>query len=580
MSNLPELLKIPIVARELALLVSGNMQDYLMVGDEPKYIPVYLLTELRNASYDIISFAKGAPPNIHGLKQMPVERQKALVASLQKAGLHPLPDGGELEEPQKLRSFLNKLRRWLLTPASDFRRLLHIDYIEHLTGNGQAGMETPEEIILLEFLHSLAISPALKKSGNVVLLYLYDGDVPPKLQDYYQIEVPYPAAKQTEMFIQYLLKRDGYAKLASELTIERLAELVKGLPLKSTERMFRHAAARSEQITQSMAVHEKGKIIIKISENTLSMVESGELVSFDDVIGMRVVKRVLAQLADLLYSGRPAARGLMLVGPPGTCKTVLVYLTAQRAQMNCLKFEQIKDALVGRSEYLVRKALSLIIASAPTMVLLDEIDKMIPGQQQGVADGGVSSDQLAQFLQFMARDDLRHKRVVFCATSNSPQNLSTALQDRFTILPVLGVIPDEIPELLDSYVKRLNAKKIDDDRTLLRRAGEILYTAGASARQMLDVIQHCVNFKGRELSCADIVEGCQDFSGQTDPAGVSAAILQSIAMCSFRSWYAWADNPDYPLPACLQGVVDVKNNTVDHAKLNQRLQEVMPYAQL
>jgi hypothetical protein len=578
MSLLPKILSEPLLAGERALILTGNLNDYRMVDGELVYQPSYYLGALHNAGHIVITFAKSMPPKIYRHNDLAPEVKREVEAVLKHLDLFPLPKGAELDEPEKLRAFLSKLRRLLLTAHEKLAFVLHLDYLEHFTGQENFGQQ--DHIIMSEFLHSLSISPALRKTGrNAVVAYLYDGDAPAKLKDFYLIELPFPDHAQTEAFLQYVASRPDYGELAGDLRT-RMASIVRGLPLKSSERMFRHAKALARPLEVSAVVKAKGESIVKTSEGTLHLEEPGELSSFDQVVGMRVVKQVLTLLADLLRQGRPTGRGLCLVGPPGTCKSVMITLLALSAGYNCLKLAQVKDALVGRSEYLIRLAISLIVACAPAILFMDEIDKAVPTQNQGVSDGGVSSDQLAQLQEFLARDDLRHKGVFVVSTSNAPQHLGTALQDRFTFLPVLGVIPGEIPELLRSFVPRLKGKLIDSDEGLLLQAGETLYAQGASPRQMLDVVQHSLNLNGQEIRCRDLIAAAEDFAGQTDPAGVQAAILQSVRMCTFKSWLPWAGDPNYPLPPCLEGIVDVTSNTVDYDKLDEKLAELLPYAQL
>ena len=582
MAELPKILAEPLAAGERTLVLTGNLNDFEMVNHELVYRPSYYLSSLHSASYIILSFAKATPPKIYRFDEIGAERKRVVETYLKQLELYPLPRGAELDDPDKLRIFLSKLRRLLLASHPELSFVLHLDYLEHLCGGQQTGMDSPDQVVMIEFLHSLSISPALRKAGqNLIMAYLYDGQLPVKLKDFFEIELPFPDHEQTADFIDYVTSRDGYAKLAPDLSDERVRALVRGLPLKSSERMFRHAFAQGRPLEGAAVIKQKGESTIKISENTLSPMEAGDLTSFEQIHGMRVATGVLAMYADRLKSGRPPGRSIALIGPPGTCKTLMIYLTAVRAGgYNCLKFEVIKDPLVGESERKVRKACSLAIASAPVILGIDEIDKALPSNQNGTLDGGVSSDQLAQLQYFLARPDLPKLGVFIIATSNAPQNLSTAIQDRFLFLPVLGCDLSEIPGLLRSFVQRLDAKIVDDDQKLLLAASESLYARSVRPRQMFEVVRHCVNMNGPKLKCADIAVMADDYSGQTDPLGVQAAILQSVRMCSFRSWLPWAGNPNYHLPSFLQDIVDLKHNLVDHERLNRKLTELSPYANL
>lgn len=579
MDNLPEILAEPRRALENCLIVHGNLNDFEMVDNELRYRPAYYLNAIFRAGDVILSLSKSMEPKIYRFDDFPEETKKIIEAHLRRFKLFPLPQDTDLDDPQKLRIFLTKLRRVLLEAHPDLSFWLHLGYGENLYGN-QPGMEAPEQLIMLEFLHSM-LSPAFRKAkGNMILIYHYDGAIPEKLKHYQQIEIPFPDKTQTRALIDFVSKRKEYAALAPDLSRERLGAIVPGLPLRTTERMFRLAAAQGKALGLAAVIKEKRESTIRESENILAPMDGGELTSFDQVIGVPVPKGVLARFADSMKAGRVPSKPICLVGPAGTCKTLLIYLCSVRASANCMTFELTKGGIIGDSERRIRKGEKLAIAAAPTVLGFDEIDKVVPNNQDGSLDGNVSNDQLARLQFFLAREDLPELGVFVMATSNRPNALGTALQDRFLYLPVLGPTPNEIPELLRSFVQRRKAKIVDDNEGLLLEAGELFYQRSTSPRQMYSVIREIVSLNGPELTCKDIAAGADDYIGETDPLGTQLAILQSVSKCSFRSWLPWAGNQKYPLPSFLKDFVDLENNMVDKIALNKKIQELSPFANL
>ena len=128
----------------------------------------------------------------------------------------------------------------------------------------------------------------------------------------------------------------------------------------------------------------------------------------DAVGGLDLLKGWLAQRRTA-YSpearayGLPLPKGILLVGPPGTGKTMTARAVATAWGVPLLKFDlgALKSKFVGDSEQNIRRAFKVIEAIGRCVVLIDEIEKALAGATQGGADGGVSADALGSVLGWM-----------------------------------------------------------------------------------------------------------------------------------------------------------------------------------
>ena len=115
--------------------------------------------------------------------------------------------------------------------------------------------------------------------------------------------------------------------------------------------------------------------------------------------------------------GLPAPKGALLVGIPGTGKSLTAKAIATAWSVPLLKVDlgALKSKFVGDSEANLRKVFKLIEAIGRCVVWFDEIEKALQGATSGSADGGVSSDALGAVLNWMQE---RQGEAFVIATAN------------------------------------------------------------------------------------------------------------------------------------------------------------------
>lgn len=139
-----------------------------------------------------------------------------------------------------------------------------------------------------------------------------------------------------------------------------------------------------------------------------------------------LVRRKVAFSADAREYGLPSPRGLFLVGPPGTGKSLVSKCVAAAWGLPLVTMDlgAMQSKYVGESQTNLRQTLSLLEAVAPCVVRVDEIEKALAGASGPAGDGGVASDALGTLLAWMQE---RKAPVFVIATANDVRALPPEL---------------------------------------------------------------------------------------------------------------------------------------------------------
>lgn len=165
-------------------------------------------------------------------------------------------------------------------------------------------------------------------------------------------------------------------------------------------------------------------------------------------------KRALCFSQDAREFGIEAPKGIALIGPPGTGKSLCAKATANLLGLPLIKFDvsRIFQSLVGQSEERVRSALKMLEAMAPCVVMLDEVDKAFQTGSGG--DSGVSQRVLGLILTFLQENE---KPIFWVASANRVDNLPSEFLRRGRLDEVFSVsIPDEAERM---EVLRIHLRK-------------------------------------------------------------------------------------------------------------------------
>ncbi|MFA6906857.1 MAG: AAA family ATPase, partial [Sphaerochaeta sp.] len=177
-------------------------------------------------------------------------------------------------------------------------------------------------------------------------------------------------------------------------------------------------------------------------------------------------RREKAFTQDARDFGLEVPRGILLLGLPGTGKSLAAKAVANAWQLPLLRLDMGKvfGGIVGQSEENMRSALLTAETLAPCILWIDEIEKGMAGiQSSGSTDGGTTSRVVGTFLTWMQE---KKKPVFVVATANNIAQLPPELLRKGRVDEIFFVdLPDaeERKEILKIHLERRKRKIFSDD---------------------------------------------------------------------------------------------------------------------
>ncbi|HEU4941323.1 MAG TPA: ATP-dependent zinc metalloprotease FtsH, partial [Candidatus Eisenbacteria bacterium] len=223
--------------------------------------------------------------------------------------------------------------------------------------------------------------------------------------------------------------------------------------------------------------------------------ETAERVTFDDVAGIDEAENELVEIVDFLKDpkkyqrlGGTAPKGVLLVGAPGTGKTLLARAVAGEAGVPFFSMSgsEFVEMIVGVGAARVRDLFRLARESAPAIVFIDELDSI--GRARGLVAIGGSSEQEQTLNQILTEMDGFSSRegIIVLAATNQPDILDRALlrPGRFDRRVVVN-LPDRKGR---EAILRVHTRNVplDQDVSLGEIASATPGLAGADLRNLVN----------------------------------------------------------------------------------------------
>ena len=252
--------------------------------------------------------------------------------------------------------------------------------------------------------------------------------------------------------------------------------------------------------------------------NAKVYVKSAEGIKFDDVAGEDEAKENLTEIVNYLHDpskyqeiGASMPKGVLLVGPPGTGKTMLAKAVAGEANVpfSSMSGSEFVEMFVGMGASKVRDLFKQAKEKAPCIVFIDEIDA-IGKKRDGQIGGNDEREQtLNQLLTEMDGFE-GNTGVIILAATNRPESLDPALTrpGRFD-----RRVPVELPDLKGrEEILKVHAKKVKiapgvDFNTVARMA------SGASGAELANIVNEAalraVRAGRKSVTQADLEESIE-----------------------------------------------------------------------
>lgn len=214
----------------------------------------------------------------------------------------------------------------------------------------------------------------------------------------------------------------------SEDAIEQTIDASVGLSAEEAQNCYALSIVRKKTIDPTLVAREKKRVISRIQG--LSWYDPDPR-GLDAVGGLDELKGWLSQRKNAFSArarayGLPAPRGCMIVGIPGTGKSLTAKALATSWNVPLIRFDlgAMRSKYVGDSEANVRRAIQILESVGQCVLWLDEIEKALAGTTGAQGDGGVAADALGTILSWMQE---RTCPVFVVATANDVSQLPPEL---------------------------------------------------------------------------------------------------------------------------------------------------------
>ena len=238
-----------------------------------------------------------------------------------------------------------------------------------------------------------------------------------------------------------------------------------------------------------------GSMIFNMGKsNARVYVKSSDGIKFDDVEGVDEAEENLQEIVDYLHDpskyreiGASMPKGVLLVGPPGTGKTMLAKAVAGEAEVPFFSMSgsEFVEMFVGMGASKVRDLFKQAKEKAPCIVFIDEIDAI--GQKRNSGNFGGNDEREQTLNQLLTEMDgfEGNSGVIILAATNRPESLDPALTrpGRFD-----RRVPVELPDLKGrEAILKVHAAKIKTEDNIDYLAVARM-ASGASGAELANIV--------------------------------------------------------------------------------------------
>lgn len=345
------------------------------------------------------------------------------------------------------------------------------------------------------------------------------------------IEMPETATKQGALIGKGLKKLVGEIYETNKAVIDKATEAAAGLSTIEAENAFAISANIAGKLDPRI-IQDAKKQAIKQTD-VLEFISNDELM--ENVGGFGAYKEWL-ELRKGAFSpeakafGVTSPKGVLLVGPSGSGKSLVGKATAATLGLPLLRFDisKVFHHLVGSSESRMRTALRVAEAVAPAVLWMDEIEKGIAGSD-GSNDSGVAARILGQFLQWRQETTAD---LFICCTCNNVHSIPMEFYRPGRIDAVFATaLPtqDERQEILKIHLRRRGKEEAFVDIDFVEASNACTSFTGAEIElAVMDAIFVAFNDRTKALNTELIVEAAQ--------AIVPQAVRNSEELAALAVW--------------------------------------------
>ena len=365
-----------------------------------------------------------------------------------------------------------------------------------------------DDVAINRHLRNLARD--LRRQPRTVVMTAPDSNMPTELETVMSVfELPLPSGSEISGLLGNIAAAAGHPLPAH--VGEVLSQCCRGLP----EERVRQVAARALAQRGTLSLEDQEEILAEKREairRTELLEYCSSSASTADIGGHDQLKtwleqRRLAFSIEARSYGLPHPKGVLLLGPQGTGKSMTAQAIARSWRMPLLRLDvgRLFAGLVGASEARTREMIRTTEAMAPCILWIDEIDKGFGADSR--SDGGTSQRVLATLLTWMAEKD---SPVFVVATANGIETLPGEMlrKGRFDEIFLLDLPTfEERLEILQLQWTRLRPSQRTLDLGDL--AAFCKGYSGAELEQVLIEAMHLAFSEGRDVIPTDLKQAAQ-----------------------------------------------------------------------
>ncbi len=340
-------------------------------------------------------------------------------------------------------------------------------YLAPLTAN-----PSPQGFAMIQQIRDAAV--VLRSIGSHIIFIGSDFALPSELSDIVTItDFELPTKEEIKAIFTKVANdnKDSLEEQVTEDALEKAAEHMVGVSLFKAENAIALSIAKEGKLNMDLLQSEKQQIIR--SSGTLQWVR--DFRSIDELGGFDILKNFVAE--DRSYFerrkqaqdfGLDAPKGIMMVGNPGTGKTLAAKCIASVLGLKLYSYDMGSNftGIVGGSEERVRATLKMLESLAPCVALFDEFDKGMAGlESSGRSDSGVTSRVIGTILTWMSECTAPIYKI---ATANTIRNLDGAIFRKGRWDEVFMVDLPQTKEREEIFAIHLKKRKRDPEDFELR----------------------------------------------------------------------------------------------------------------
>jgi ATP-dependent 26S proteasome regulatory subunit len=382
------------------------------------------------------------------------------------------------------------------------------------------------------------IMAARLKLSHVILVGSHL-DLPPELKNLVTfVDCPLPTKEQIAEEFKKLAhayeedltlpkNKDEFEELITDA-----ANAAIGLDMIGAENAFALSLAVAKTIDVKIISAQKEQEVRK--SDVLEFVRTDE--TLENVGGFKelkawLVRRRRAFTKEARDYGLPYPKGLLIVGPAGTGKSLAAKAIASFLKLPLLRLDmgKIFRSLVGESEAAIRQALQVAEAVAPVVLWMDEIDKGLAGMKgSGELDSGVTSSVVSTILTW--RQETKAP-VMLAATANDVASIPSMVYRKGRLDEVWATdlpLEEERMEIFNIHLRKRKRNPADFDVRLLAKKTEMM--TGSEIEAVIEDAMFAAFDAEKEVNTMCILKAINET--------VAQSVRDSEELNAIREWVA------------------------------------------